>query len=906
MTPDVGISGPESALIRSKLERPPLPGGLVVRQRLLDLMREGSGGRIALIAAPAGYGKSTLALQFLERWRGEVAWLSLDPAESDPYRFARYVVAALQRVCGTGFRRSQGLLQARTSPPWTYFCEALVAELEELPARTVLVLEDYHTLTSPEVHQLVETMVERSPRALHVAVMTRVDPPWPLARWRARGWLTELRARDLLFSTEEAVEFFGSATELTLSPATVRILQQRTEGWVAGLRLAQLSLSESADPDRDGRELSGTDRQIADYLIDEVLTSQPSDVLEFLAASALLERFSAPLMDHLLADGAETDRARRILSRLEKHNLFLVPLDTRRKWYRWHHLFRDLLVDHLRHRVPEGFRDRVHRASGAWFAGEGLVEEALRHWIAAGELDAAADLVGAHLYQVIDEDMSCRRLGEWLSMFPPGATQSRLPLLVAHGYCRIVRWDLTGLEALLREAEAVRPSEPRGPGRGDAALLRADVDAQWSFLLYWRGDVAGSLERSRPALDAGPPVGSKPWMIASIYQHMALALRGRNEEAVRCSNAAIAAAGPGSPHVADLLMAQAASGLYALDLDACRARSEQMLELRERVPVADYRFGQAPYMLGAIAYEQDRLDAAEAWFRRLEELRFLMPTRIFQDALLGLALVALARNDGEALRSRCEEARAFATETGDPTSLAILESFESRVALLRGHRSARGSAPPPADDHQSPWLEVPTVTWAMHLIDHDDPRLRASALDFIEEALARVERYHNRRVAFPLSVLRAVALDVRGRRDEALELMARVVNEAAERGLVRSVVDHGPRVKELLDALVGTRSCSGDYLTTLRGAFGSTEPRRSPSPPTDSAWGPLTFRERETLELLARRMTNKEIAGRLSVSSAAVKKRLESIYAKLGVADRRSAVAEAVARGLIRAPRESS
>jgi len=884
-------------LIRSKLERPPLPERLVPRPRLLERLQAAPTARVSLIVAPAGYGKTTAALQWLESSGVDVAWVSLDEADRIPERFTRYVVTALGKVSGAGFERCRALLEARTPPPWSYVCETLVAELEGLSEPTVLALEDYHEIDSPEIHHLVELMAERSPQTLHIAVMTRVDPPWPLVRWRAQGRLNELRARDLRFSIEETAEFFASAAGLTLSPTIVEHLQQRTEGWIAGLRLAQLTLAESPDPDRDGRELSGTDRQIADYLIDEVLAAQPPEVLEFLAASALMERFSAPLMTHLLADQMDAEEVHRLFSLLERDNLFLVALDTRREWYRWHHLFRDLLLDHLGHLVSPDVRGRVHRGAGAWFAREGLVEEALRHWIVAGELDAAAELVGTHLHAILAEDMSCRRLLGWLEMFPPGAMHGRLPLLVAEGHCCMIRWNFTGLEAALREIEGMGTDGSRKGSRGGAPSLQADIDALWAQLLYWQGDVDGSLERSRRALAGNPGVGSRPWSLACVYRLGGLVLSGRFAEGVRGHEEAIAAVGPGSPSAAELLQAQGFAHLYALDLGSCRARALQMLDLGERVSVVNSRLGHAPYLLGLVAYERNLLDEAEAYFRRVEDLRYLVISGVFRDALIGRALIALARNDQEAVEMYCRDARAFAAEVGDATSLGLIGSFELRVALLRGLPPPEGMSPPPADDHQSFWLEVPTVTWAMHLIAHDDPAQRASALGFIDEALARVERHHNRRVAVPLSILRALALDDRGDREAALDALADVVARAAPRGLVRSFVDCGPRVKELLDELA-KRSESDDHIHSLRAGFGSTRQLSTALGPSDV----LTYRELETLELLAWRMTNKEIAARLSVSSAAVKKRLDSIYAKLGVHDRRAAVAEAVDRRLIQPP----
>jgi LuxR family maltose regulon positive regulatory protein len=221
---------PEQLLIRSKLERPPLPGRLVERPRLAERLDTKTGARVTLISAPAGYGKTTAALQWMATVDGAVAWISLDEGDRDPERFARYLVAALGEVSGARFEKSRALFEARTPPPWTFFCEALVAELGGMSEDTVLVLEDYHLIDAPDVHDLVELMVERSPTKLHIAVMTRFDPPWPLVRWRTRGWLSELRARDLRFSVEETAEFFAGGAGLTLSPATVEHLQQRTEG----------------------------------------------------------------------------------------------------------------------------------------------------------------------------------------------------------------------------------------------------------------------------------------------------------------------------------------------------------------------------------------------------------------------------------------------------------------------------------------------------------------------------------------------------------------------------------------------------------------------------------------------------------------------------------------------------
>lgn len=818
MTNETPVPPAQRVTILSKLERPPLPARLVARPHLMERLDEARNGRATLIAAPAGYGKTTLALQWL--WGGGIvsAWIALDGGDRDPERFVRYVVAALRSFCGNGLQRTRALLEARLIPPWAYLTDVLVAELAEVRQRLVLVLEDYHAIDRPEIHGLVERMVERLPPALHLLVSTRVDPPWPLTLWQTRGWLSQLRARDLSFSRAETGQFFASEGALALDPATVELLHSRTEGWVAGLRLAQLSLSEADDPDARARELSGTDRQIADYLMEEVLKHQSPEVLEFLATSALMERFSVPLMDHLFAERGHSWSARQVLLDLERRNLFLVALDDRRQWYRWHHLFRDLLLDHLQALVSPAFRSHADREAGAWFAQQGLVEEALRHWIAAGELDAAAELLGARLHAAIAEDMSCRLLSQLLAMFPVDAIERSLPLLIAEGYVCIVRWDLPGLEKLLKAAEQLETNSTRGRARNADTRLRADVEAQRSYLLYWQGDIEGSLEFGRRALDRAPVVGTKPWSLGTLYTALSLALNGSYREAERGLDEAVAAVGPNSPNVAELSICEAGLCLYANELETCRNQCLLLLQLNECIPMPEYWEGYAHYFPGVVAYERNLLDEAEACFRRLDERRYVVSSRLYQDALLGRALVAWARGDEQAVDAHCRAARAYATEVGDPMSLRIMRSFELRLAVLKGLPRPEGAGPPPADDHQSVWLEVPTVTWAMHLVAHPAAEVRATALAFVDDALARMQRYHHQRLTIVLSVLRALALDVQGEREAALESLSETVRHAAARGLVRSFVDCGPRVKALLDEL--SRRSGGDrYLESLRAAF---------------------------------------------------------------------------------------
>ena len=889
----------DELLIQWKLERPSLPDRLVARPQLIEKLDENNSLRATLIAAPAGYGKTTLALQWLCSVDAATTWITLEPADRDPLHLLGAIVVGLCRHSDADLQRSMALLAAPAAPPWQHVVGVLLAELADNRKPTVLVLDDYHSVDDYQAHEIVEQLVEKAPPTLRLVVLTRVDPPWPLARWRTRGWLSELRARDLCFTLEETFEFFENVWGLALNPASVRIVQQRTEGWIAGLRLAHLSLSEANDPDRRAVELSGADSQIADYLVQEALQHQPAEIIEFLATSALLDRFSAPLLTHILAGAMDPRKIRRILSDFEQKNLFLVSLDRRREWFRWHHLFRDLLRMHLDERVPAALQSRVRRDAAAWFAKERLIDEALKLYIAAGDLDAAAELVGENLHAAIDKDLSRRLLSRWLDLFPDRARHETLPLLVARGYMQSHRFDHVGLAKTLRQAEKLQADPSRKHSPKVDSLLRADIEGLWSNLLFWQGDIRKSLDRSVRGLQHAPAIGSPPWVLCSVYRPGALALCGQLDEAMRCLEQALAEAGPGSPHAAELLVVAAVLRLYALDLDTCRTIALQVLELNESVPVSAFWQGYAHHLIGMVAYEQNRLDEAEASFQAVEDLRYVVATRLYQDALLGSALVAMARNDTETAESYCCTARNYAVEIGDSQSLYIGRAFELRSGILPGNISPGLDKPPCGDDHQSFWLDSPTLNWAKHLSEHPDSKERTKALAYIDDAIARMKKYHNERQVFALTVLRCVVLDEQGEHETALEALAGLVRKGAERGMLRSFVDCGPRLKQLLDAL-SKRMPDDEYIESLRAAFGNTGTAHRTA--TDPAQ-PLTHRELETLKLLAWRMTNKEIAARLSVSPAAIKKRLENIYNKLDAHDRRTAVRKAVEQGLV-SPRQ--
>jgi len=894
----------EPVLIRTRFSRPPARPGLVERRPLRDRLEETvAQHRVTLVSAPPGFGKTTLASQWVAGRGGPAAWLALDRSDTDPDRFVRYLVAAVEDGTPHRLPRSTALLAASTPPPFEHLCEVLASELATAEAGPLLlVLEDYHLVESKEVHGLIERLVSVMPPSMHLLVLSRVDPPWPLGHWRAQRWLGELRARDLRFSLEEARQFFEGERGAGLSGSTVERLHAWAEGWVAALQLVQLSLRDSADPEEHARALSGTGQLVADYLVEEVLAAQPPEILRFLTVTAPLKRFSAPLCDHLLA-GRDEPPARETLARILRLNLFLVPIDAAGEWYSYHHLFQDLLLHHLPELARPERRAEIEHAAGEWFAREGLVEEGLRHLIHAGAIDAAAELLGTTVRAVLDADLTRQVLQRWVSLFPPGAERGRLPLLVAHAYLRMARWDLPGMGELLDEAARLLRTSAHGRSKPDALNFHADIEALAAFRHYWNGDPIAAMRAGSRALDSLPPRrgGMTRWL-ATRYKAASLALTGRQREALELLEAAIQdASATGERGIDLLLLTQGGLHWYATDLGAVALAARRMLALHDATPIQKYQLGHAHHLLGIVAYAQNRLDVAASEFRQVVEMRYQVNSRIHQDALIGLCLVARATGEAASVASHAVDVRATALQAGDAVSLRIADWFDLRLTLDEGDARAPVSAPPSADDSMYFWLEVPSVTYAEALLRDPSPEVRASALPFIERALEKVDARHNQFQSIVFSILRAQALAESGDEEAGLDVLAGAVRRAEPSFLVRPFLDRGPRLRRLLEALASREGREG-HLAAVLSAFDGTP--TADRPVNGAAGAPasamlLSNREIDVLELLTQRLSNKEIADRLNVSAETIKKHTRNLYLKLEVHGRREAVAKALAERLI-------
>src|SRR6266581_2873213 len=498
-------------ILATKLYLPRLRPNVVSRPRLLERLNEGLHRNLTLISAPAGFGKTTLVSEWVEGIERPTAWLSLDEGENDPARFLAYLVAALQTITANIGEGVLGMLQSSQPPPTEAILTALLNEITTLPDHFVLVLDDYHVLDAKPVDIALTYLVEHLPPQMHLVIATREDPQLPLARLRARSHLTELRAADLRFTASEAAAFLNQAMGLNLSAADIARLSDRTEGWIAGLQFAALSLQGHQDVPGFIRAFAGDHRYIVDYLVEEVLQRQPAPVRSFLLQTAILDRLHGPLCDAVT--GQEEGNAR--LEALERGNFFVVPLDDRRHWYRYHHLFGEVLSAHLMAEQPDQV-STLHQRASAWYEQNGSVADAIRHALEAFDFERAADLVELAVPALRRSRQAATVLG-WLKALPDELIHFRPVLSAGYAGALLVSGELEGVEARLRGAErwldttADRTEFALAPSAEMIVVDEAEFRRLPGSIAVYRagqaqalGDVANTMKYARRALDLVP------------------------------------------------------------------------------------------------------------------------------------------------------------------------------------------------------------------------------------------------------------------------------------------------------------------------------------------------------------------------------------------------------------------
>ena len=889
----MGATG--APLLENKLHVPRRRRGVVQRVRLVQRLDRDALPAVVLVSAPAGFGKTTLLAEWLaagEEKAKPAAWLSLDRRDSDPAVFWSYVVAAVRRVAADVGADALSTLQSNPTA-----LEAVVTSLlndfAAVSYDVVLVLDDYHLVESLDVQESMRFLVEHLPEQLHLVVASRADPPWPLAGLRARGELLEVRASELRFTSQEAAAYLNDAMALDLTAADVDALEARTEGWIAALQLAALSLQDRDDPTAFIAEFAGDDRFVVDYLVDEVLDRQPGDVRTFLLETSILNRLTAPLC------AAVTGRsdAKATLEDLERSNLFLVPLDDRRQWYRYHHLFGEV----LRARLPDEEPDQVvalHRRASDWFEANGDRTEAIRHAMAAGEFTKAAEFVELAIPDLgrARQDATIRAL---LDALPPGVFANRPVLSLGLVGAHIVTGDTAGVEERLDEIERwIGPDPPAGDMvvHDHAGFRRLPVQAAMyrAALALLRGDLAGTVahgERAARLSDAEDHFGKGAAAALIGLAHWAA---GDLEAAERQYAAAIASF-ERAGFLADIL----GCSLGLADIQVAQGRlgaAKRTLEAGLELGVANGPLRGTADMhvgLGELHFERNELDAAA------ESLR----------ASLELGDRLALRQHGH--RWRVLEARLRAARADHAGALALLRQAEQRydtdyspharpvTATTARIRLAAGDvagaerwaveAGLGVDDEPAYLHDYEQLTFARLLLATGRT---TDVIALLQRILAAAEAGHRDGNAIEALALLALAHDAAGDTPQALAALEQALTRAAVEGFVRIFLDAGAPMRALLTTAV-RQGRAADQAAAVLAADGSPA-RPAPQGLVDE----LSSRELDVLRLLRSDLSGPDIAAELVVSINTVRTHTKNIFMKLGVNSRRAALRRADELGL--------
>jgi ATP/maltotriose-dependent transcriptional regulator MalT len=913
-------------ILATKLYIPPPRPKVVLRPRLIERLNAALQRKLTLISAPAGFGKTTLVSEWVAACERPVAWLSLDKGDNDPTRFLTYLVAALQTLAARGSpvgNLGTGVLAALQTPqpPSTEaILTALLNEVAAIPDNFVLVLDDYHLIDSKPVDDALTFLLEHLPTQMHLVIATREDPNLPLARLRTRGQLIELRVADLRFTPSEAAGFLNQVMDLNLSAEDIAALETRTEGWIAGLQLAAISLQGHADAAGFIKSFTGSHHFVLDYLVEEVLGQQPASVQAFLLRTSILDRLCGPLCDEVVGtfegwnvstfspgdreDSAPSSdklsntltfkRSNEILEYLERANLFIFPLDNERRWYRYHHLFADLLRQRLNQSIASSTGDaesrlsELHVRASQWYEDNGLELEAFHHAVVANDVERAARLVEGKGMPLQFRGAVAPVLN-WLASLPTTVLDARPSLWVMYASALSMTGQTTGVEEKLRSAEAA------------LAATASEPDDQTRNLI-------GHIAAIRALLAAAQ------YQVETIIVQSQRAL-----EYLRPDNLAVRTATIWKLGIAYHLQGDraAARQAYAEAISISQASGNIIINLS------------ATTFLGNVQESENQLYLAVETYRRVLQLVGDPPLPVASEAYLGLARIFYEWNDLDAAQQHAQQSLQLGRQIENTDRFVPYEVFLARLKLAQGDvaeaaailaragQSARQHnfvhrIPEVAAAQVLVLLRQGSLEAAAHLAqEHELPLSQArvhlaqgdtsAALAVLEPWRRQVEAKGWADERLKIMVLQAIALHAHGEKEQAVQQLGDALALAQPGGFIRFFVDEGLPVAHLLSD-AAARGMMPDYTGKLLAVFEAEEQKgkdKSYLPPAQSLIEPLSPRELEVLRLIAQGLSNREISVQLFLAENTVKGHNRKIFGKLQVQRRTEAIARARQLGLL-------
>jgi LuxR family maltose regulon positive regulatory protein len=915
-------------LLLTKLYVPPPRPKIVLRLRLIERLNESlsAGCKLTLISASAGFGKTTLVSEWIAGCGLPVAWLSLDEGDSDLARFLTYLVAALQTIVpmiGTGVL---AILSSPQPPPIESILTTLLNDITAIPDHFILVLDDYHAIDSQEVDHALTFLLEHLPPQMHLVITTREDPHLPLARLRVRGQLTELRAADLRFTPAEAAEFLNQMMGLNLSANDVAALDKRTEGWIAGLQLAAISMQGHQDTASFIKSFTGSHHFVLDYLVEEVLQQQSESIQTFLLRTSILDRLCGPLCDAVLASPSPSGQE--TLEYLERNNLFIVPLDSERRWYRYHHLFGELLRKRMGQSLVPGEIARVHIQASEWYEQNGFPPDAIHHAFAVEDFERVAKLAELNWPAMNESVQSIKWLG-WLRKLPEDIIRARPVLCVNCAWAFLNAGELEAAEAKMRDAEHwLEPTIITGEKVDTPSIAMVVVDeeqfkslpvllaAARAYHAQAIGDISGTIKYAQRVLELSPEQDSRWHRGASSLLGLAQYASGNLDAAYRAISDGLARAGPYAAISGNFVLAgiKLAQGQLNTALSIYEKAIRLVLERGEPMPL-----GTEDLYSGISELHRERGDLETA----------------AQDLLTGKKLGEQVELPDWQHRWSIAQARLLESKGDLDGALDLLEEAERRyvrtpvpiirpiAALKTRIRIAQGKIAEALDWVRTRDLSVDDDISYMHEFEHMTLARVLIALEkrglvdgsihdaqgLLERLLQAAEEGGRKGSVIEILVLQVLAHEVQGNFAPALVSLERALTLAEPEGYVRIFVDENLPMARLMSE-AAAHGVMPDYTGKLLAVFEAEKQKsedKSYLPPAlpeghrdgESLIEPLSQRELEVLQLIAQGLSNREIGERLFLALDTIKGHNRRIYDKLQVQSRTEAIARARELGLL-------
>lgn len=910
----------EEFIIRTKLHRPMVSKDHLHRDDLLRRYRQKRHRPLTLVSAPAGYGKSTFVSCWLDSCNTPSAWLSLDGNDNDTRLFLSYFISAIQQLFPLACGETLAMLKVAHLPPLSLLAGSLINEIEQIQKEFVLVLDDYHLIRNKKIHQLVADLLRHPPDGMYLVVISRRDPPLPLTTLRARGHMVEIRTRDLRFSLSETKELLERISGVPIDNAVAVILENKTEGWVTGLCLAALSLQYNQELLHKLTDLPVENRYVMDYVVAEILSHQTPGMQEYMLKCSILNRFCASLCEAICSPDLDPpagypDRHGSDCSEtMDQDTMFIISLDDEGVWFRYHHLFQNLLKRQLKKQHKAEDIAKLHKTASAWFAENGFVDEAIFHALESGDKKASVRLIKQHRHDIINREQWFH-LNRWLEKFPFDFLQSDPELLLAKAWLYQRQARYSKLFEILDEVE--RLPSLHDTASADNRLFRGEFQSLRSFQYFSIGRMGLAEITAREALDFLPLRQSSIRGFSLMVLVLAMQMQGNLGQAYHMVHEAMQKEEASVPVYKSMLLAALCfMSWISADCKKLKLAAAQLLKhgLENNLPETSFI---SRFFSGTLCYQQNHLDLAERFLSTVStfpvtgELAFPSIV-IYCQSSFALSSTYLAMGRVGEADQIIESVTGYMLESGNADLLELCQAFQADLALRMGKIAEADLW------RRNHTLKPLTPAYRFYTADLTLPRMllakrTANSLDEADRILCQLHTYHaathNTRMVIEILVLQALLQALREEQAKAFATLTEVLALAEPGRIIRPFLDMGSEMADLLGCLL-KHNPSLNFAGQIYEAFGSKNntiyikqdddgSTLRPSPSADFYIPPLTNREIEVLKILASGMSNTEIGDTLYISPETVKRHLSTIYQKLEVKNRHQAIMIGKSMGIL-------